>query len=84
MSEQPTPELAGIQISSDPERDHEKSGDEEDEVRAVEEEMRQYRNWMDARDSLFRRADQRGISEARIARLMGHSRNTVRKSLGIG
>lgn len=84
MSEQPKPELASIQISSDPERDHDETGDEEDEVRAVEEEMRQYKNWMNARDSLIRRGDQRGISEARIARLMGHSRNTVRKSLGSG
>lgn len=76
-------ELAATKIASAPAPDDEgrdfgapKSGS-----RAVEDEMVEYRKWMESRDRIIREADQEGVSEARIARLMGHSRNTVRKAL---
>ncbi|MFB1044223.1 DUF6003 family protein [Streptomyces chrestomyceticus] len=48
----------------------------------VEDELRLYGQMKSGRDDLFRRAADAGVSEARIARLTGHSRTTVRAALG--
>ncbi|MFE2970539.1 DUF6003 family protein [Streptomyces sp. NPDC059340] len=58
-------------------RDDASSGNDE-----VEQELENYGRYRAGRDDLIRRADANGLSEARIARLMGHSRNTIRKALG--
>ncbi|WP_219995621.1 DUF6003 family protein [Streptomyces araujoniae] len=41
-----------------------------------------YRQIVESRDELIREASAQGVSEARIAKLTGHSRNTVRSILG--
>ncbi|WP_447035802.1 hypothetical protein [Streptomyces sp. DSM 118878] len=84
MLDQSTQKLAGIQIASNPEQANEKHSEEEGEVSIIEEEMKQYKKWMESRDELIKKADQKGVSEVRIACLMGHSRNTVRKALHHG
>ncbi|THC47380.1 hypothetical protein [Streptomyces sp. A1499] len=84
MPVESTQKMAGIQIASNPEKADEKRDEEESEARIVEEEMKQYKKWMESRDELIKKADQKGMSEVRIASLMGHSRNTVRKSLHRG
>lgn len=45
-------------------------------------ELRAYGEMKASRDDLIRKADSHQIEEARIARLMGHSRSTVRSVLG--
>lgn len=48
----------------------------------IENELTAYGEVMAGRDALIRKANSHGLSEARISRLMGHSRTTVRKALG--
>ncbi|MGW1607148.1 hypothetical protein [Streptomyces eurythermus] len=48
----------------------------------IERELENYGRYRAGRDELIRKADANGLSEAHIARLMRHSRNTIRKSLG--
>ncbi|MDI3418579.1 hypothetical protein [Streptomyces luteolus] len=48
----------------------------------VVEKLRAYGEQMARRNDLIREADADGIEEARIARLMGHSRTTIRTVLG--
>ncbi|MFD9062113.1 DUF6003 family protein [Kitasatospora purpeofusca] len=52
------------------------------EPASPEEELRVYRQMVERRDELVRRAAGSGLSEAEIARLTGHSRTTVRSILG--
>lgn len=47
----------------------------------IEQELEAYGRYWGRRDDLIRQAKKRGISEVRIARLMGHSRTTIRKAL---
>lgn len=48
----------------------------------LEEELLAYGRHIRGRDDLIRRAKAGGFSELRIAKLMGHSRSTVRSVLG--
>ncbi|MFI8515341.1 DUF6003 family protein [Streptomyces sp. NPDC085460] len=50
----------------------------------IEGQLIAYRKTVESRDELIRKARADGISEARIAKLSGHSRNTVRGILGAG
>lgn len=46
----------------------------------IEQELVLYSQYMKSRDSLIRRARAAGLTDVRIALLMGHSRNTVRSA----
>lgn len=50
----------------------------------IEKRLIAYGEALKSRDSLLKEAKSAGISEARIARLTGHSRNTVRSALASG
>ncbi|MGW6557551.1 DUF6003 family protein [Streptomyces hydrogenans] len=50
----------------------------------IESRLIAYRKVVESRDELIRKARADGMSEARIAKLSGHSRNTVRGILGAG
>ncbi|MBO4258395.1 DUF6003 family protein [Streptomyces griseorubiginosus] len=52
-----------------------------DMVKESEAELVAYRQCMESRDDLIRKAKAAGLTEVRIAQLAGHSRNTVRAAL---
>ncbi|MFE7538255.1 DUF6003 family protein [Streptomyces rhizosphaericola] len=73
----PRPELSVPVLSKRTATPAEPSGISETEGKLVA-----YRQVVESRDELIREASAQGVSEARIAKLTGHSRNTVRSILG--
>lgn len=53
-------------------------------ITEIEKSLIAYGEALKSRDSLLKEAKTAGISEARIAKLTGHSRNTVRSALAAG